>query len=233
MIYGRMPMGTVSYMGGVPAVYEQFCWSWGQFIQYNEEFLCDNKKYIHYDRATFSDHAPARNSLVQKALGDWLFMLDTDHVFEPDILHRLLTSMTEADIDVITGMYQFKKKPYSPVVYGKNVQGNTQALIFWSEEAKLFRIEAAGAGCLLVKRKVFDRIRNELGKEPFDRIEGYSEDHSFFKRLKELDIKAFCDPRVECNHVVVQPICLDDFKKYQPKNIDKNTLTLMEVEGFQ
>ena len=260
-MYGRKPKGTVAYMGGIPAVYEPFCWAWGQLIQYNEEFLCNDKEYIHYYRATFSDHAPARNSIVKSSLGDWLFMLDTDHIFEPDILHRLLRSMEELDLDVITGIYQFKKHPFSPVIYKweddneeqdekevvklvekilpnqkeenklsrpkKDITNFPQAIAGWDKSVKLMRIGSTGAGCLLVKQKVFDRIKIELNEEPFSRIKSFSEDHSFFYRLKQLDIKVFCDMRVQCKHVILKEIDLED---YDEENVDK--AEPKPVDGF-
>jgi len=246
-MYGRKPKGTVAYMGGVPAVYEQFCWAWGQLIQYNEEFLCNDKEYIHYHRATFSDHAPARNSIVKSSLGDWLFMLDTDHIFEPDILHRLLRNMEELDLDVITGIYQFKKHPFSPVIYKwddnneedekenenklpkeKNITTFPQPIAGWDKSVKLMRIGSTGAGCLLVKQRVFDKIKQELNEEPFSRIKSFSEDHSFFYRLKQLDIKVFCDMRVQCKHVILKEIDLEE--DYDEENVDK--AEPKPVDGF-
>lgn len=228
-MFGRKPIGTVAYMGGVPAVYEHFCWNWSQMIQYNQEILCNNDQYIHYDRATISDHAPARNGLVSRFYGDWLFMLDTDHTFEPDITHRMLHTMNSCNIDVLTGIYQFKRPPYSPVLYGFIDDNQTaRPIANWDKNADVFQIDAAGAGCLMVKKTVYERINDELGEEPFTRIGAFSEDHSFFRRLAKLGIKTFCDSRIQCNHVIIKSIAINDFEGF-----DGEVSPPISVGGFK
>jgi len=231
-MFGRKPIGTVAYMGGIPAVYESFCWNWGQMIQYNQEMLCNDSEYIHYDRATISDHAPARNGLVNRFYGDWLFMLDTDHTFEPDITHRMLRTMKICDINVLTGIYQFKRPPYSPVIYAfmenENDKELSRPIANWDRTADVFRVDSAGAGCLMVKREVFYRINDELGEEPFTRIGGFSEDHSFFKRLHKLGIKTYCDQRIECKHLIMKPIGIEDFEEFEG-----DTSGPIMVDGFK
>jgi hypothetical protein len=209
-VYGRRALGSVCYMGGVPAVLEEFCWSWSQMIQFNQEFICDDKHFIHYDRVKFSDHAPARNALAGRFLGEWLVMLDTDHQFEPDIVRRLLHRADTYDLDVVTGLYQFKTPPYSPVAFEWD-EDLIRPICSWPESLELFQIGSSGAGCLFVRKRVFDAIHT-TGEQPFDRIHPLSEDHSFFRRLRNLEIKAYIDPRIHCNHLVVRPVELTDYE---------------------
>jgi len=205
MIMGRKPVGTVCYLGGVPALLEKFVWSWGQMIQYNAEIFCNNAQYVHYDRVTFSDHAPARNALAKRFQGDWICYLDTDHQFEPDVIARLYRLMIEHDLDVVTGLYRFKSPPYSPIAYQFNPEGGggLQPLAHWPDNLELLEVASAGAGCLMIQRRVLNKIKLELQEEPFDRIGTFSEDHSFFKRLHKLAIKAYLAPHVEAQHLTV------------------------------
>jgi hypothetical protein len=209
---GRKAIGTAAYMGGVPAVLEPFCWAWGQMVQYNAMYVCQANEYVHLDRAKISFHSWARNDLVDRFLGDWLFMLDTDHQPEPDILARLLHRMNEYDLDVIVGIYQYRYPPHPPVLYGWN-SGKLARLGKWNEDAPVQTIGGAGAGCLLVQRQVFDRIKNELHEQPFDVIGQGGEDLAFFDRLKRLNIKAYFDCGVECPHLTIKPVTLKDFKR--------------------
>lgn len=211
ILYENKPIGTIAYMGGIPYVPEQFCWSWSQMVQYNTEFLCLPGENIHYDRATVSYHAFARNSIVKRMEGEWLLMLDTDHVFDPDLAVRLLHRMSMHDLDVVAGMYQYKVPPYAPVMFQWSDEKGYQVIGKWDKDIGLFQIHSAGAGCLLVRKRVFDKIASELKEEPFDIAPPYSEDHSFFNRLKKLGIKAFCDPRIQCHHLTQKAISLDDF----------------------
>lgn len=204
-------LGTVGYMGGVPTVGEYFAWSLANMIQYNCEYLVGPNTGIYYDRALTSFHANARNDMVKRMRGDWLLQLDTDHLFEPDLLARLLLRMEKYGVDVVTGLYTYKEPPYAPVLYHFTEDKRIAPLGSWDKEADIFQVDSAGAGCLLAKRSVFEKILAQTGEWPFDCRLGLTEDHSFFVRLKECDIKAYCVPSVECHHVRPQALSIQDY----------------------
>lgn len=220
VIVGRKPIGTIAYMGGVMSVAEDFAWSWGQMLAYNAEiWLADHPAgFIHYTRAKASDHAPSRNMLASSMLGDWLIQFDTDHVFDCDIAHRLVRLADEAGVDVVSGIYQFKHEPYSPVAFHYDAQMVSRPIASWDQDAKLLEIGATGAGCLFVRKSVFDRIAKECPDQPFTRFVGWSEDHSFFRRCHELGIKTYLAPKLQCNHLRVHSISLDDYEMEHSKN---------------
>lgn len=205
-------VGTIAYLGGLPAVMEKFCWAWGQLIQFNAEYLCAPHQYVHYDRATVSFHSFARNSLTERFLGDWLLMLDTDHEPEPDLAVRLVTLMGRADVDVVAGTYCHRTPPNSPVMYQWNATATgLEPIGDWDKAASLVQVGSAGAGALLVRRRVYDRIRDELRCGPFDITPPFGEDHSFFKRLKDLSIPAYAAVTIEARHLDVKAFGLDTY----------------------
>lgn len=228
MLTGRKPIGTIGFMGGVPAVLTDFCRAWGRLVQYSLLNVCEANETIYLDDADYSDHGPARNALAQRFLGDWLLMLDTDHAPEPDILGRLLHRMYEHKLDVIVGVYQFRKRPHAPVLYGWVTPDQLAPLGKWKDDVPVQTVGAAGAGCLLVRRTVYDRIRTELKEEPFDRVGARSEDLSFFTRLKKLGIKSYFDIRVECPHLVVKPVSLKDWDRPGKAEL----MPPIDVQGF-
>lgn len=212
MLYGKKPIGTIAYLGGVMALPEPFVWSWTQMIEYNATYLVEPNQSIHYTRSKASYHSFARNILSQQFFGDWILMLDTDHQFEPDIAARMLYKMNKYNLDVLVGIYQYKSPPYSPVLYKWNKKGNALEMIGkWDKNAELFEIGSAGGGCLMIKRSVFQRIKKELKQEPFDIKFPFSEDHSFFYRLKKLGITPYCDPSIQLPHLTYKAIDLNDF----------------------
>jgi hypothetical protein len=224
----RRCIGSIAYLGGLPAVLEPFCWAWGQLIQYNTEYLCAPGEYVHYDKATVSFHSFARNSLVERFLGDWLLMLDTDHVPDPDLAMRLVTVMLQADVSVVSGVYCHRTPPQSPVLYQWNDGGTGLSPIGdWDRDVKLIEVGSAGGGALLVRRSVYDRIRAELHSGPFDITPPFGEDHSFFKRCRTLGIPVYAAPTIESRHLEVRSFGLDT---YMPP--DGLTANRVEVGGF-
>ena len=213
-IRGNKIIGTVAYMGGLPAVLESFTWSWTQMMQYNAEYLQGPGEIVNYDRSTISYHSAARNGLVDRMQGDWLVMFDTDHAFEPDIVGRLLRLANYHNVDVITALYVNRNPPHPPVIF----LFDQDSMLFnpvakWDKNgAELVQIGSAGAGTLFVRRKVFERIRTECKEEPFAPKRNYGEDHSFFYRLLNLDIPAYFAPMIESYHLMVKPLSIDSFE---------------------
>lgn len=204
----RKPLVTVGYMGGVPTVPEPFCYSLARMVSFTQE-ACDFE--IALDRAQVSYHSYARNVLAARMQGDWLLMLDTDHEFEPDLLCRLLNTVSQKGIEVLSGLYRYKTPPYQPVAYlWSDKPGKTLPIGSWDHP--VFQVDATGGGCLLVHRSVFDRIRNELGEQPFDIRSPWGEDLSFFQRLTQLKIPAYIDTRIEAKHLRWKTVDADDFQ---------------------
>ncbi len=145
--------------------------------------------------------------------------MDTDHKFDPDIVGRLVRLADYAQVDVLSAVYQMKSAPHVPVVFQwiklHEDASPTLQPMWWDLEhddgprPKLLEIGSAGAGCLFIRRSVFDRIA-ATGENPFDHTQGFSEDHSFFLRCKELGIKCYAALDIHSYHLRVAPVTLDD-----------------------
>jgi len=226
MLLGKKVIGTIAYMGGVLEVPEQFCWSWGDLREYNTEYLCAPGEMVYYWRPKASFHSFSRNQIVDNSKGDWTLMLDTDHSFEPDIAVRLVHLMNKHEVDVLTGIYQYKGHPHAPVLFMEGADGGFKVIGDWDKSVEIFQIHSSGGGCLLVKNSVYSRIKNELKENPFDIEFPFSEDHSFFRRLKKLEIKVFCAPSVEYPHLELREITLKDYDITELKFSNR-----IEIEG--
>jgi hypothetical protein len=216
-------------MGGVMSLPEPFAWSWGEMLTHSERVLCGPHEYLHKTRSTVSLHDWGRNQIVKDLRGDWLFMVDADNAFEPDLLCRLLNVSAKYDLDVVTGAYCFKSPPHYPVLYIRNPESERHEIIAeWDRSCEVFRIDSAGAGCLLIRRRVFDRIAKELRENPFDRIGRKGEDHSFFERLRRLDIPVWCAWKVEIQHLAL--LGLKPSTHFKPTREPDH---FFESEGFE
>lgn len=207
-------LGTVAYMGGVMSVPEPFAWAWGEMRAFIRESMCQEGEYVHATRARVSLHDSARNRLADEMRGDWLLMLDTDLEFDPDICARMVRAMNTYNLDVLSGVYCFKTSPHQPVLYYWNPETErTEPISSWDKGTEFFKIGAAGGGCLLIHRRVFDRIKRDLGERPFDRMPAknwkgatHGEDHSFFRRLHLLGIQAYAMANLHTYHLMYKGI---------------------------
>lgn len=223
MLIGQKTIGTIAYMGGVMALPEPFVWSWTQMIQFNNEVFENDTERLHYTRATVSYHSFARNSLVDQMQGEFLLMLDTDHAFEPDLLWRMLNKMDLYNIDVLVAPYLYKSEPYPPVLYGWDKKKKAKYIIGdWdrTNNPNVMRVWGGGAGCLLVRKSVFQKIKKKLKCTPFDIMvqdsSPLSEDHSFFQRCYQLRIPVYATLDLESPHLIYKKLSI--FKDYRPKD---------------
>ncbi len=199
-------LGTVGAMwGGWP---QNFSRSYKDMLAYSRRYIASPGEEIREVDASVSWHESARNELVEKTEGEWLFSLDTDHVFAPDLLERLLREMKNTGAAVVSGLY-LNKSPrthHCPVAVKDG-----KPLTEWPKGTRHLPVELVGGGCLLVKSFVFKKIQKELGEKPFDLRPGFSEDYSFCKRCWELGIPIILCPQIECHHTVPHLLSAKDF----------------------
>lgn len=216
--YDKKPIGTICRMFNL-SFPDYFVDSWEKLIHYNNEFLTTPETYIHYTKGRVSYHELGRNNAVSEMRGDWLFMLDTDHIFAPDILDRLLFLKDKHKVQVISGIYQYKFPPHAPVAnvwqYPDKEHKGLIGILDWNRKAEVLPIGAVGGGVLLVDKEVFIRIKEELGEEPFTKNYGLSEDYAFCYRCKQLDIPILLAPKVQAHHVISNPLSVDDYICYK------------------
>jgi hypothetical protein len=228
-------IGTVGYMGGVMSVPEPFTFAWGNMLVYSHEALCQPGEHIHPDRTKFSLHDWGRNDLVARMKGDWIFMLDTDCSFEPDLCARMVATMYRHDVEILTGIYSFKAEPHLPVLYIWNEKTERHEIVAkwdrtrWDGKNEIFQVDSAGGGCLLVRRRVFERITSELKENPFSRKEAKGEDHSFFMRTRQLGIKAYCAWKIEVQHLEYLGITPSEHYEF----LDDNALHILSAPEGQ
>lgn len=147
----------------------------------------------------------SRNDLAKMAIQnecDYVLWLDSDMVFAPDTLKKLLENRDKADI--ITGIYYRRVSPYTPVLFDHlEIDGQKCT---WNNIDKLpdtndlFDIEGCGFGCVLTPTSVFLNVIEKFGNM-FAPIGNVGEDLSFCWRARQCGYTIKADPRVKCGHV--------------------------------
>jgi hypothetical protein len=161
------------------------------------------------------NNVPAqRNDLVRKFLNSgrqWLYMADTDTVFAPNVISRLLMHGTDTR-RIITALVYCDGRPPHPMMYHRVADmaagiGMFQAIPEWPRD-ELIRIDATGAGALLVHRDVYLEIEKRLPNRAttwfeYTNFSGMQigEDFTFCMRAAECGFEIYADTSTRVGHI--------------------------------
>lgn len=165
----------------------------------------------------------ARNEVVQHFLdssdAEWLWCVDSDMGFLPDVVDRLVEAADQAERPVVgalcfglrevapDGMCGWKVRPF-PTVYdwGQDPAGTLGFHVRrdYTPNA-LTQVAGTGAACLLIHRSAAEKIRAEAGDVWFTPVafadgRPVSEDLSFCYRLNKLGLPVFVHTGVPTSH---------------------------------
>lgn len=242
-------VGTIGIMAGIPEVPTAFLLSFRQMEAHCQQHMFPPGVGVKLAVPGSTDHALARNEIVEASEGEWTLFLDCDHYVEATLLHRLVLTMyggqdmtKPPECLVVTGLY-FKRRAWwqnehetrYPQLYAWSIdpekEGGICPLDYLSmlkrgaiEPGQPFHVEACGGGCLLVHRSVFERMAAEWPKEkPFDnviaKIGRMGEDVSFCWRCKQLGIPIVCAPSAESYHKEEHYLRLSEFWSPEPEEV--------------
>ena len=145
---------------------------------------------------------------------DYLMFVDSDMMFPPDALMKLIAHKR----DIMTGVYFRRGAPYSPIIY--DFMPNGRVRNYTTIPDKPFKVDACGAGFLLISKKVLKAYTKEVAmRQPGMFLDGYmgqpfhhisfmtdngpeqlSEDVSFCHRMKALGFEIWADPSIRLGH---------------------------------
>ena len=162
----------------------------------------------------------SRNKLAQTSIemdADFVLWLDSDMVFEPNLLVHMMRTMEEHNIDILCGPYYKRVAPYKPVLYDTlRIEGNGCQYHGMDEVPSegLFKVDACGFGCVLMRAEV---IISVLGKhaQTFNPINAVGEDLSFCWRARDCGYEIWCDPSIKLGHIGRTVITRDFFNAYR------------------
>lgn len=198
---------AVPCMDSVPA---QFCQSLSVLNKYEECAIAFQMGSLIYT---------SRNNLATMAIQkemDYVLWLDSDMIFSPDVLKKLLEDRDKGDI--ITGIYYRRVQPFKPVLFSKlDIDDSGCDWVGYDDypEDEVFEIEGCGFGCVLTPVSAFVDVMAKFG-DMFAPIGGVGEDLSFCWRAKQCGYKIVADPQIQCGHVghyVVDKSFYETYKK--------------------
>lgn len=159
----------------------------------------------------------ARDDLAKMAIkmdADYILWLDSDMVFEPDLLERLLEDREKGDI--VSGLYFRRAAPFSPVLFNQlELVNNKPVFTEFSEIPEdVFEVGGIGFGCVLMPTDVLLGVALKHG-EMFSPFCGMGEDIAFSWRARQCGFKIVCDPKIKLGHVGHIIITEDFYKQFK------------------
>ncbi len=161
----------------------------------------------------------ARNELARQAIkseADWVLWLDSDMVFEPDLLKKMLKVCEENDIDFLTGLCFRRKPPYTPTLFDrldKMEHGASYTTIMSVPEGR-FKVGGCGFAGVLMSTDVLMSVAARFGGRMFDPLEGFGEDVSFCWRARQCGYEIWCDSDIELGHIGSMVVTRAFFEAY-------------------
>ena len=206
-----------------------------QFHLYNTSIGGLHEIQIFMQNEGFYDYA--RQKLAETAIKagyDYLLWFDTDQVNPPFTIVQMIKDF-EADkkLEAVTGLYTWKTPPFLPHVYFKYDKKDGKFRIAAGFPLnRLFFVEGAGYGILMIKASVYKRTKKPWFKFVYGKM---GEDLYFFKKVQP--IRMVCDPRISSQHLTQTAINIDGYLKYTnlkvvDGNIQVSKADILKIDKF-
>lgn len=152
----------------------------------------------------------SRNKLAALAVEnevDYILWLDSDMVFSPNTLERMLSVLDEhEEIDILSGLYFRRGHPFTPVLFSKLEVNKETNLLEWEDMTEikdgLFEVAGCGFGGVLMRTDcLLDIAAKEGGGVWFTPFINAGEDLAFCVRARQNGYRIFCDPSIEFGHM--------------------------------
>lgn len=181
----------------------------------------------------------SRNNIVDMAKEekcDYLFFIDSDVLIGENQLEKLISY----NKDAITGVYHQRSFPYYALPRNR-VSKSLYCPIeidIKDENIDIVEIDGSGMGCFLIKMDIFDKIpypwfefKYHQKDEKWGQI---SEDLYFCEKLKDIGIKIYCDPKIECTHMgtFVDKGLIEIYGNYRKNTLEEMHRTAIELSEF-
>ena len=148
----------------------------------------------------------ARNNLARQAIkaeADWVLWLDSDMVFSPDFLQRMLAVCQENNIDFLTALCFRRKPPYTPTLFDRleKIEKGASYTALLSVPDGRFQVGGCGFAGVLMSTDVLLSVASKFDGRMFDPINGFGEDVAFCWRARQCGYEIWCDSKIEMGHV--------------------------------
>lgn len=159
---------------------------------YETEVIFQEGIFIHQNQNNIVDYA------VEKGF-DYVFFVEHDMVFEPDILKKLLKD----NKDIICANYNHRSEPQCSMVYGLNDKGELIGFNNKEIPTETFKCGAIPTGLTLIKTSIFEKLKKPyfFYKYNDEGIMESSQDVYFCQKAREAGFDIWCNPNIQVGHL--------------------------------
>lgn len=149
----RISIGLAAYGTQPPEWWAPFANMCGTLKHYDIDLAG-----IHLAKTMLTDSN--RNQVVElfmKTDSEWLLWVDTDNIFPPGGVRRLL----DTQLPFVSGVYYLKSEPYTPVAYWRQANNRYEPIHDWNP-GEIIPVAMAGMGAVLTHRSVYETIEKQF-----------------------------------------------------------------------
>lgn len=153
---------------------------------------------IHVNRTEIVESALANNT-------DYLLFLDSDTLIWEGQLEQLVRDAEENNLDIVSGVCNFKDSPYRRSIYRK-VEGGYKFFNVDISSSDIVEVDGVGLAVCLIKTDVFKKLEQpwfdiSWKRDKENKLYPQGEDLYFCSIAKNAGFKIFVDKRVKTGHV--------------------------------
>jgi len=141
------------------------------------------------------------NKGIRIMRGDWLWIMGDDHLFDPDILNRLLAR----ELDVVVPLVAKRMPPFEPVIFSRLVDAERHVYKKYRYDqlptSGLLEVPVAGTAGMLVRRPVLDAVGDPWFEARMAGPKWVGEDVLFCERIRGAGYKIHVDLDVTMGHL--------------------------------
>lgn len=167
----------------------------------------------------------ARNALAETAVkseSDWVLWLDSDMVFNPDLMERLFQTAQKENADFVTGVYYRRVEPYTPTLFETLELGDAPT---WSNVDDVpdhpFKVAGCGFGAVLMNTQVIFDVCGKFGANPFTPMQEMGEDLAFCWRARQCGYDIVADPTISLGHMGHTLVTKEHWKQFEKQRMEK------------
>ena len=179
--------------------------------------------------------AAARNGIVRHFLAgtcDWLFMVDDDMRFPPDVLPALLAHADPRERPIVGGLCfkVHRDGDVEPTLYRLALEPHTHLRVVadWQRGA-LVQVDATGAACLLVHRSVFEAMEDPWFATGELAGEQLGEDTTFCLSARRAGFPIHVASSVDVGHVKPHAFGVADYERQLAERAQVPTFVVVPV----